>query len=94
MSLHTNLNQMIKERGQVTYNEVVAYCNQAHYKVETATRVLRASKSPQVEPVYKGNAIIAYKWKNAAKGVNCCPEMEAYGQHYSPCKNKPSGAML
>lgn len=69
MSLKANLNQIIKDRaGEVfTLRELTSYCQTAGYKLSNAERRLRASESPNVQPVYndKRTAIVGYRWLSA-----------------------------
>lgn len=63
MSLKLTLNQMISERagGVLSLNEIEDFCHKAGYKLSNAERVLRPSQSPNIERVWKNNAIIGYK---------------------------------
>lgn len=74
MSLRINLNKIIEDRaGQVfTLNELEEYCHKAQYKLSNAERVLRPSKSPNVEGVWndKRTAIIGYRLKVSENVAN------------------------
>lgn len=66
-SLWTLLNQTIRERGQISYGDLCQIVAEEGYKVETATRRLRKSESPNVEAIRaisKRNTeyIAGYKW--------------------------------
>lgn len=66
-SLWTILNNYIKERGQITYGELCQKVAEEGYKVETATRRLRKSESPNVEAIRANSKrnteyISGYKW--------------------------------
>lgn len=63
MSLRQKLNDYIKDKGEISYYELQGLCNQWHFKVATAERELRPSKSPDIENIMKGKAIIGYKYK-------------------------------
>jgi len=62
MSLKHTLNQIIKERKEITYDELVVLAKQLGCKLETATRKLRPSDSPDIERVWRNGAIIGYKY--------------------------------
>lgn len=66
-SLWTLLNNYIQERGQITYGELCQKVAEEGYKVETATRRLRKSESPNVEAIRANSKrnteyISGYKW--------------------------------
>ena len=63
MSLRVHLNNLIRERGYLSYDEVVMETILKGHKVETASRVLRPSKSPLIESIPRNGSIIGYKWK-------------------------------
>lgn len=65
-SLKTKLHNAIKQQGSLTYYEVEKLCHQWGYKVETASRQLRQSQSPQVRSVMKNGAVVRYEWKERA----------------------------
>lgn len=54
---------MISERagGVLSLNEIEDFCHKAGYKLSNAERVLRPSQSPNIERVWKNNAIIGYR---------------------------------
>lgn len=87
MSLKSKLNNLIQSRngGIVTINEVNKLCEQEHYKYSNAERRLRRSESPNVVPVFKGNAIVGYKWGLGAKKEGCCVSVIIYGTHSRDC---------
>ena len=62
-SIKEKLNQLIKLHGYVSYDQIALYCKELGCKLETATRKLRPSISPNVDPVWNKNAIAGYKWK-------------------------------
>ena len=65
-SLREKLNQLIRQRGQVSYNEVKNLVESnyfgKYYRMSTAERRLR-NESPDVEHIYENGAIKFYKWK-------------------------------
>jgi hypothetical protein len=68
MSLHKTLNNLIRERGYVSYEEIVRITLEEGYKPSNAERRLRQSESPLVIPVMaksrRGTDYIkGYKWK-------------------------------
>lgn len=65
MSLKQKLNDLIKEKGQISYNELEVLCHQWQYKIATAERVLRKSLSADIERIMKDNAIVGYKYKQS-----------------------------
>lgn len=65
ISLKQKLNDLIKEKGQISYNELEVLCHQWQYKIATAERVLRKSLSSDIERIMKENAIIGYKYKHS-----------------------------
>jgi len=67
MSLKSILNNLIRERGEVSYGEIVQISLEEGYKVSNAERRLRKSESPSIDPIMgtgkRGNRYIkAYKW--------------------------------
>jgi len=72
LSLKSTLNQIIKERKEITYDELVVLAKQLGCKLETATRKLRPSESPDIKPVWsKKGAIVAYTYSpNAPTSPN------------------------
>lgn len=95
ISLKQRLNTLIEDRkgGMVSINEIRQICDEYHYKQSNAERRLRASESPNVEPIFKHGAIIGYKWKPAGRPT-CCTDMIAFGQHFGVCKDSvPSGQL-
>jgi len=70
-SLRSQLNQLIKLRGEVPYNEVKEKCESGYfkkyYRITTAERRLHASESPEIEAIYKDGYIISYRHKNPMK---------------------------
>lgn len=64
MSLKTNLQQIIKDRnGEIfTLTELEAYCHKYPAKLSNAERRLRSSESPNIEKVFKNNAIVGYRY--------------------------------
>lgn len=67
MSLKSNLNNLIKEKGYITYQEMIEYCVENGYKTSNAERRLRHSESPNVKAIMGkkksgGYAIIGYQW--------------------------------
>lgn len=93
MSFKDQLNLFIRDKGYATYNELEMFAKSKGHKVETMTRALRPSESPNLERIMKGSAIIAYRWKNATQGQNmrvqaCCNDMVVFGTHFKPCINQ------
>lgn len=63
MSLKEDLNKKIKEKGEMTYNEVENYCKIWGHKPSYAERELRPSKSPEIESIKnKKGHIVSYRW--------------------------------
>lgn len=67
MGLEKKLQNLIREKGCISYDELIVFCRQERKKIETATRKLRKSISPMIEPIIGrkksgGTAIVAYKW--------------------------------
>lgn len=64
-SLRKKLNDYIKLRGEVSYNEIKSKVESnyfgKYYRMETAGRRLRKSESPDIEEVMKDGYILAYK---------------------------------
>lgn len=91
MSFRDQLNLFIQDKGYVTYNELEAFAKSKNHKVETMTRALRPSQSPNLERIMKGSAIVAYKWKSSKNSQTrtqaCCSDMAVFGEHFKPCIN-------
>jgi len=65
MSLKSELNNLIREKGQVSIQEVYSYCYEHGYKQSNAERRLRQSESPDIQPIYSDKGHIkGYKWKD------------------------------
>lgn len=68
-SLREQLNNLIKQRGRIPWQEVKQICESGSfgrmYKVSNAERRLRHSESPNVETEMQGGHIVAYKWVGA-----------------------------
>ena len=63
MGLRKELNNWIRDRGEVAYFEIEHYCKMNKYKMSNAERCLRPSISPQVEAVKNiKHCITGYKW--------------------------------
>lgn len=62
MSLKKELNEWIKCEQFVSYNDVEVYCKENYYRIETATRRLRKSESPNVKAVFKKTYITGWKY--------------------------------
>ena len=64
-SLRQQLNDLIRARGEVSYNEIKDKCESgyfgAYYRITTAERRLRKSESPAIEAVIKDGYIKSYK---------------------------------
>lgn len=68
MSLRQTLNNLIRERGYVPYEDIVRITLEEGYKLSNAERRLRQSESPMVIPVMgksrRGTDYIkGYQWK-------------------------------
>ena len=65
ISLRQKLNDFIKQRGQVSYDEIKRLCETgyfgSYYRMATAERRMRPSESPDIEPIIEGGYIKAYK---------------------------------
>lgn len=75
ISLHKELNLWIKREGYVSYQQVVDYCNAEHYKIESASRKLRRSQSPNIGSILKNGAIVGWCW-DGIKTVDLPPIKE------------------
>ena len=64
MSLKSKLNEAIKQKGYMSFDEVKRYTEELGYKLSNAERRLRRSESPNLERVMKKGAIVGYKWIN------------------------------
>ena len=64
MSLKSKLNEAIKLRGYMSFDEVKRYTEELGYKLSNAERRLRRSESPNLDRVMKDGAIVGYKWIN------------------------------
>jgi hypothetical protein len=67
MSLKSQLNNLIKEKGYITYQEMIEFCVENGKKSSNGERRLRRSESPNIQAVMGkkkkgGLAIIGYKW--------------------------------
>ena len=98
MPLKKQLNQIIKERGQITLDDLASLCKNLGYKTATAERSLRPSLSPEIEGVWnkKGTAIIGYRYKGIEKyntAKSCCASSVIFGIHDSECQvnTQPKG---
>lgn len=63
MSLKSELQKIIRERGYMSTAQVEEYCKAHRYKLSNAERRLRESESPNVEAVKEKGYIIGYKPK-------------------------------
>lgn len=63
MSLKSELQKLIRERGYMSIDDIEAYCKRNNYKLSNAERRLRSSESPMIEAVRKDNYIIGYRPK-------------------------------
>lgn len=63
MTIRQKLNELIKTQNYVSYDGIAEYCKILGCKSATAYRELRPSHSPMVIPVWNGNAISGYKWR-------------------------------
>ena len=63
MSLKTKLHKRIKDHGSMfPYNSVVDICRFHGYKTSNAERILRKSRSPDIQTVYnKKGHVIGYR---------------------------------
>jgi hypothetical protein len=65
MSLKKILHKAIKQKQQISINEVHQIAKDLGYKESTAERTLRESESPQVKTIKNEKGYnIAYRWKN------------------------------
>lgn len=81
MSLKSDLQRIIWERGYISIDQVEAYCKEHRYKLSNAERRLRESESPIIEAVRERGYIIGYKPKRNAeimKKVNAINATPAY----------------
>ena len=67
MSLRQTLNNLIRDKGYVPYEEIVRVTLEEGYKISNSERRLRKSESPQVKPIMKLSKrnteyIGGYKW--------------------------------
>ncbi len=95
MSLKSQLNQIIRERGSISIQEIEDFCHKAGYKLSNAERRLRKSESPDVEPLWnkKHTAIIGYQKRefdrtgvyNPELGNVCCYSFKAFKTHTRDC---------
>ena len=65
MSLKKTLNNLIQERGYISYQELKDFCDQNGKKMSVAERRLRPSESPDIEMVKVDGSIYGYKWRGA-----------------------------
>lgn len=66
MTINQKLNEYIKLHSYVSYDSIVKYSNEIGCKVDTATRHLRPSDSPNVVSVKnEKGAITGYKWRDS-----------------------------
>ena len=87
MSFKDQLNLFIRDKGQASYNELEMFAKSKCHKVETMTRALIPSESPNLERIMKGSAIVAYRWKGKGGRVQaCCNDMLIFGEHFKPCE--------
>jgi hypothetical protein len=64
MSLKLKLNLFIKDKGEVTLDEVWAFAQSQNAKQRTAERYLNEGVNKEVETLYNSkNQITGYKWK-------------------------------
>lgn len=65
-SLREKLNLLIRQRGQISYNEIKTMCESGafgrKYRISNLERRLRGSESPDVKSVMSGNHIAYYQW--------------------------------
>lgn len=66
-SLKSQLNLLIRIRGEVPYDEIKFACENGRFggkkfRMATAERRLRKSESPDIEPVIEQGYIKSYKW--------------------------------
>lgn len=81
-SLRVKLNNLIRERGEVPYEELAKFTNEEGYKLSNMERRLRSSESPEIEPIMgyskRGTEYIrAYRWRGAPKPEK--PRIEIMG---------------
>lgn len=66
ISLKSKLNNLIRQRGQISYSELKGLVESTYfgkyYRMSTAERRLR-NESPDVEHIYENGAVKFYKWK-------------------------------
>lgn len=68
-SIRQELNDLIKARGEITYNELRNFCDDREpiCKLSYAERLLRPSISPKVKAEMKKGYIIGYRWVGELK---------------------------
>lgn len=71
-SLKEKLNDLIREKGEVSYGEIAEIVSVWGYRLSTAERRLRQSESPNVEPIMGYSQrhteyIKGWKWSGAPK---------------------------
>lgn len=81
-SLREKLNNIIRGRGEVSYEELAKFTNEEGYKLSNMERRLRSSESPEIEPVMgysrRGTQYVkAYRWRGAPKPEK--PRIEIVG---------------
>ena len=69
MSIREELNQIIKERGRISFDEVEAWCKFKGHKTDTARRKLEPDQSPNVEAIYSPKGAVV-GWKYVGVDVN------------------------
>ena len=62
MSLKAELKKRIKEKGEISYNEVEDYCRMFNFKTSNAERRMReVCNEGEIEPVMKKGYICGWK---------------------------------
>ena len=60
MSLIIELNNLIRERGHISYEEMESECKRLGYRTETGRRRLEPDESPCVKRILKKGARVEY----------------------------------
>jgi len=63
MSLKSDLNNYIKLKGRISFQEMSSFCAMSNRKVSNGERRLRRSESPFIKPIEnEKGAIVGYEW--------------------------------
>jgi hypothetical protein len=90
-SLKSQLNLLIRIRGEVSYSEIKWMCENGKFggrkfRIETADRRLRRSESPNIEPVIKDGYITAWRWAGQPLQYQTYRVLDDNGQPYKEIK--------